>query len=282
MRPFRLPLLFLLTWLTGCEGESLLPEASFDAVAACRPVNLARVLGSDITLLGRTDTVTLHLNFDPATGINTFTAASADTLLTARAFRFRRLYHLVETFSDSSYWVHAVRIRRVEVQGLNTGYSQMYALSAAVKQGQWPELVRFHNAQNDSFRLRFDRRMLRDFYTAQVDSFPVLRVQKSTVPRLKPATSAGVAAERFTPAPSPTIAIFPNPASTVATLTFDVEAPRTVRLYDLTGRCLYTWETVESRLQLPVRKLAAGSYLVRTCIKGANAAVVTTRLVVQR
>ncbi len=160
--------------LAGCEGEP--PAAQFDALPVPRPLNLRRVLKSELTLAGSTDTLRLRLTYDARTGQNILTDATADTVLAARVFRFRGLYYFVQAGPDATSWVHSVRIRHGRIQGFNTGYQQMQALSLRVRRGDFAELVRFGNPVADSFRLRFDRRQLRDFYRAQADSSPVYRV----------------------------------------------------------------------------------------------------------
>ena len=116
MHFLRLNIYFLVGSLISCDGaSSLKPEATFDYVSQYRLVNLTRVLGSDFKLLSATDTIPLHLTFNRTAGTNIFLSPSADTVLTVRAFRFRGLYYLVESFADSSCWVHAVRIGHGEV-----------------------------------------------------------------------------------------------------------------------------------------------------------------------
>jgi len=161
----------------------------------------------------------------------------------------------------------------------------MKALSSGVKRGQWPGLVRFRSVQNDSFRLRFDRRILRKFYIAQVDSFPTWHLEgvlsqspKSTMLSAAPLSRTSDATSALTQ----TVAIFPNPASSEAMLDFGIPAPRTVQLHNLAGRCLRTWQTAEASLQLPVSELAPGLYSIHTVAAGKYASATTTRLLVQR
>ncbi|WBA40602.1 T9SS type A sorting domain-containing protein [Hymenobacter canadensis] len=254
MRPLIL-LLLLLGLLTSCEA----PTAEFDAFQLPRPVNLARVLGPTPVLLSNHDTLALRLQFDAATGFTSFALAgdSADeNWFTARAFRFRGLYYLVEERPDSGCWVHAVRIRRGQVQGLGTGFAQMLDLSLAARQGRWPALVRFRSPDGDSVRLRFDRRQLRSFYVAEVDSFITYRLATAPAagPRSTPVLAAGAV---LLPR------LYPNPASTTATVDFGEAAARQVQLYDERGRLLQSYPVAASQLALPVAGLPNGTYSVR-------------------
>ncbi|MDU0369410.1 T9SS type A sorting domain-containing protein [Hymenobacter endophyticus] len=262
--------------LSSCDGTltSWLPAASFDPIVGQRPVNLARVLGPDVTLLGSADTLRLRISFAPASGITTIVAAdSSQNPLYVRAFRFRGYYYLVETLPDARQWVHAVRIRRNTVQGLGTGLLQMENLSHLVQQGHWPELVRYRNAKNDSIRLRFSRKTLRTFFEAQADSLPLYRIQPPTKPEVVP---RGVA--NGLPA-TPTYSVYPNPAQLEATVEFGSNVQRVIRLYTTAGVLLHTYSTSTHQLTFSVAHLPAGTYVLRV-LTGAAGAAAPLRLVV--
>ncbi len=258
--------------LAGCEAET--PAAQFDALPVPRPVNLRRVLEPELTLAGPTDTLRLQLTYDARTGQNILTDATADTVLAARVFRFRGLYYFVQPGpDDATSWVHAVRIRRGQIQGFNAGYQQMQALSSRVRRGGFAALVRFGNPAADSFRLRFDRRQLRDFYRAQADSSPVYRVLPAcqsvpaSPPPLQLATPTGP---------------YPNPARNLATLDFAEPVSGTVVLYDNQGRCQRIYPVTGPRLTFSVADLPAGSYWLRISRTDTQAPAVTHRLLVER
>ena len=241
-----LPLLLLLALLTSCED----PTVRFDAFPLPRAVNLAQVLGPEPLLLGPSDTLALRLQFDAATGFTQFqlrTDSAAQPWLTARAFRFRGLYYLVEERPETGYWVHAVRIGRGKVQGLGTGYWQMRALSEAAWQGRWPRLLA---PDGDSMHLRFDARELRAFYEEQANQAHAYRLATHS------ASSSPAPA-----LPLPSATVYPNPASTEATVAF-AAAARTVRLYDERGQLLHQYPVSGAPLTIPVAELANGLYLV--------------------
>jgi len=264
MRP--LPLLLLLALLTSCEE----PTATFEAFPLPRAVNMARVLGPAPLLLGPQDTLALRLHFDAATGLTNFAVAGDSVLedwFTARAFRFRGLYYLVEEREDARYRVHAVRIRRGRVQGLGTGYRQMLALSQAAWQGRWPHLL----TDGDSMRLRFNRQQLRQFYTDEVAHFDTYRL--AATPRAQ-AAAPGLALR----APQP-MSVYPNPASTAATVVFRDTAARQVQLYDERGRLVQSYPTATNQLTFPVANLPAGAYLIHILSAGKSSTA-TLRLAV--
>jgi Secretion system C-terminal sorting domain len=214
------------------------------------------VLGPTPQLLGPLDTLALRLHFNAATGFTDFRLQNDSTTqswFTARAFRFRGLYYLVEKRPDAGYWVHAVRIRRGQVQGLGTGYRQMLALSEAAWRGRWPQLLA---PEGDSLRLRFDRQQLRAFYAAEVDNFATYRL--AAAPTAQP-HSAPSATHISAPSPS----LYPNPASTIATLSFSDAAPRTVQLHDMQGHLLHSYSAPTTWLTIPVADFRNGPYMLR-------------------
>lgn len=263
----------LVLLLAGCEGTSG-PEAQFDPVAVRRPLNLARKLGPALTLAGVNDTFQLRLTFDGATGRTIFTTPTDDTVLVARVFRFRGLYYLVESGTHGADWVHAARIGRGQVQGLGTGYEQMRALSEQTRNGAFSELVRFRSAANDSLRLRFDRRQLRSFYAAQLDSLPIYRLLGAEHPTAPAEGPAPPAAAGLGP--------YPNPAQQQTTLDFPTAANRLVTLYNNQGYAIRTFPATDARLTFSVADLPAGNYVVRISGADAGVAPLVRRLLVQR
>lgn len=258
-----LPLL-LIGLLSGCES----PTVRFNTFVLPRAVNLVQVLGPEPLLLSSHDTLALRLQFNTATGFTDFrlrTDSVAQPWFTARAFRYRGLYYLVEERPETGYWVHAVRIGRGQVQGLGTGYRQMQALSEAAWQGRWPHLLA---PDGDTMRLRFDKKQLRTFYEAQIDGFAVYQLAAQHLPSPLPTPTTLVAA--------PTL--YPNPANTTVTITC-TEALRAVQLYDEKGRLLHEYPLSAAQLTIPVARLATGSYLVRVFPAGTGRPT-TSRLAV--
>ncbi|QJX46173.1 T9SS type A sorting domain-containing protein [Hymenobacter taeanensis] len=238
-----LPLLVLL----GCES----PSTTFDAFHIRHPQNLEKVLGSRLHLVSARDTLDLQVQYNPVSKRNIITrSGTPDTLLNAWAFRYKQLYYVVQPNNGTAYWVHAMRIRGNEVQGLATGWEQMLDLSEAVKQGGFSGLVRYQSLTRDSSRLQFDVRQLRDFYTTEIDSFTVYRV--------------ATAAVRHPPSDTQEAPVlYPNPAQHYTTVRFPEPGKRTVQLFTPTGQCVYRIETVAHTLTLPLSQLPVGQYTVR-------------------
>ncbi|WP_185816859.1 T9SS type A sorting domain-containing protein [Hymenobacter metallilatus] len=263
-------LLILLSLLTACEE----PAARFDEVVVARPLNLAQVLGPRGMLLAE-DTIQFGLTYDAQTGLNTFSIehdSSREEWLSAQAFRYRGLYYLVTARPNSGgSWVHAVRIRRGLVQGLNTGHAQMQDLSGAIEGGRFAQLVRFRSFSGDSVRVRFDKRQLHSFYAAMPDSFPAYRLRPAVDARAVPLAGA-----QPTAAPE----LYPNPATTETTLRFSGPAHRQIQVLDLQGRLVGAFSTAAASFTFSTTNLPSATYLVRVESVGGRPA--SCRLVVAR
>ncbi|WP_426493211.1 T9SS type A sorting domain-containing protein [Hymenobacter sp. 102] len=242
--------------LAACETGPTVRFEPLPPLAA--PRNLVDVLGPAGRLLGP-DTTQFVLRYDPRTQLNQFSMIrAADTVpwFAARAFRYRGLYYLVTSGSDSaSNWVHAARITRRSVQGLGTGYPQMQDLSAAVEGGQFAKLVRFRNFSADSVVMRFDKVALHRFYRTLPDSFPTYRLETAGS---APAT-----------APLPeypsvgTFSLYPNPAAQAVTATFAAPEARTIHVLDAAGRTVRTIATSAATTRIALDNFALGFYLLR-------------------
>ncbi|GAB3233814.1 hypothetical protein GCM10027346_22210 [Hymenobacter seoulensis] len=260
---------YILWLLLGLLAACSDPAARFDEFAIHHPINLARHLGSAPALVGKHDTLTLHVRFDPTSGHSLITAEPlGDTLLFAPVWRYKQLYYVMERLRTTGCWVYGMQIKRGQVRGLNTGYKQMIDLTQLVKQEHFNDLVRYQNVAGDSIRLRFDKAVLHSFYVAELDSVPVYRI-------LSVRDQPAVAASAIQPA------LFPNPASTTTTLTLQEGSVYTVFLYDSNGEQLNTWRTSASQLSLSVRELKAGTYLVRSVSGDNRRQAYTSRLVVE-
>nr|WP_262908630.1 T9SS type A sorting domain-containing protein [Hymenobacter translucens] len=147
----------------------------------------------------------------------------------------------------------------------------MEDLSTVVQQGGLGELVRYRSLRDDSICLRFDAGRLRRFYRTELDSFPSYRLVANQ--------SGRRATDAKADASVTAVSLYPNPATSRATLTFGTAAIRTVQLYSSQGRLVQTLSASGSSKELAVQELPAGTYLVR--ISSPSADVQTRRLLVE-
>ncbi|GAB3831661.1 T9SS type A sorting domain-containing protein [Hymenobacter jeollabukensis] len=268
MNPRLLSAVLLAALCSGCG-----PLATFEPYTPKHPLNLAKVLGPQVVLLGP-DTLPLTIYFDPATRLNhVVVRGRTDTIVRAWVTRQRGLYYLTCPKAPDSYWVQAVRIRRGRVQGLMPfeAARQAEILAGEVTLplvGRYQELVVARDDQHDLLRLRFDARVLRPFYQSVLDTLPKYRIVPAAEFDAAVAAKAPAAPAAKTPAGPPTAAaliqsVYPNPAREQVTVAGADTTPRTVQLLSLSGQVLRSRRSTASRTTLDLTGLPAGGYVLR-------------------
>ncbi|OON67456.1 T9SS type A sorting domain-containing protein [Hymenobacter sp. CRA2] len=264
--------LALLLVLSSCDSA-----VTFEPYAVRHPLNLARVLGPQLTLIGPRDTLQLRVGYEPSSRLNILTnAASGDTVLRGWVNRYRGLYYITQPYTDSVYDVHAARIGRGQVQGLVGTWRQAELLRRAVDDGDYEELISFRDDKKDVLRLRYDAPTLRPFFEMAVDSCPAYRVVELPVPVRRPtAVPRAMAAGLIH-------SVYPNPAREYAHVQLDSAAARgTLELLDSHGRRVYqTPVQAAEQLTLSLAGRAPGTYVLRVRA-GARGTTATQRLVVE-
>jgi Secretion system C-terminal sorting domain len=281
----------LLTGLCSSCGSGL----SFEPYEVKHPLNLEQVLGRDIVLVSARDTQMLQVRYQPDTYLNLIThTGQDDTVLLARATRYRRLYYLTETSrSGQSCYVYAMRARRGEVSGLIGHGWQLDSLHRLVDRGEFADLVTSHLRKGDEHdaRLRYAARPLHRFYRGVVEALPTYRIVPAAefaaavaaAEQTKPATPAAPApAKAPAAAAAPLIrSVYPNPAHDHVTVQLSQATPATLELLDAQGRRLRAVRHEGGeQLTLPLTDVPAGTYLLRLRDE-ASRATATRRLVVE-
>lgn len=262
----------------ACAGCG--PIATFEPYEVRHPLNLEKVLGREVVLLGP-DTLPLTVHFDPATRLNYVLREQGrpDTLVQAWVTRYRGLYYFTHPRSARHYLVQAVRIRGGKVQGLTPFEMgrQAGVLADEVTRpllGRFQELVVERDDEKDILRLRFDARVLRPFYQEVLDTLPSYRLVPAAAFRAAPPAPPRTAAE---PAE---LRVFPNPAHAQVTVQSPDSGARTVELLGLRGQVLLTRRGSAATTTLDVSGLPAGAYVLRVR-EAATGRSASQRLVVE-
>lgn len=293
-----MPRLRLVAALLAGLSSSCGPVATFEPYTPKHPLNLAKVLGPQVVLLGP-DTLPLTIHFDPATRLNYVLRGGTDTMVRAWVTRQRGLYYFTQPLHPDHYLVQAVRIRGRWVQGLTPFEAgrQAEILAGEVTRpvlGRYQELVVARDDKQDLLRLRFDARVLRPFYRDVLDTLPKYRIVpaaefEAAVAAAHPAPAAGkviaplapAAAQADTTAAAPLIrSVYPNPAREQVTVAGEATTPRTVQLLSLGGQVLRTQRTTTAATRLDLTNLPAGGYLVQVREEGSGR-MASQRLLVQ-
>ncbi|MCA8831754.1 T9SS type A sorting domain-containing protein [Hymenobacter pini] len=148
----------------------------------------------------------------------------------------------------------------------------MADLSAEVEAGKFSELVRYHSLTSDSICVRFDKATLHSFYRSLPDSFPVYRL----LPTQRLSRTSTVNRDQ----PRAAFSVYPNPATEVATATFDTPERHAVRVLDAAGREIWQTSSSAAAIQLPMSLLSTGTYTIQA--SATNSRPVFHRLSVVR
>ncbi|MBD2767149.1 T9SS type A sorting domain-containing protein [Hymenobacter sp. BT664] len=263
----------------SCDG--LRPPIAFSSPPNGKAENLQQILGSQLTLTSERDTQHVWVHFDPHTQLNLLAAAeTGDTLLLARVVRHHRLFYFIESASDSSYAVHAVRIRKRFVQGLNTNWQQMIYLDNATKRGHYGDLIQSRDLERGSQLLRFDLKSLHPFFRTVLDSLPRYSITHPEVvsPVQQPSRHVTISETSASTGP---LSMYPNPATDQVTLSFATTGRWTAQLFSPDGQLVQTQQVQTSSVVLPLTQLPPGNYLVKLTADGKGY-ITTKHLLVQR
>ncbi|MDF7813082.1 T9SS type A sorting domain-containing protein [Hymenobacter sp. YC55] len=254
----------LLLLSSGCDGPAEWPPLFYFSHYPVRhPLDLTKVVGREVRLLSGQDTLELRIQHDASTRLNLLTdAVSGDTLQRVWVCRYRGLYYFTWPISDTRYWVHAVRIKRNQVQGLDDAYRQLNLVEQAVRAGQFPDLVQHHDSATGILQLQFEPKKLHRLYTTMLDSLPIYKVEPRTpYPNL---TTKMASTLSITQTSKPLLnSMYPNPASDILTLRVTSNATCEATIYDIAGRPAQTISVPTATTTAQVQHLPAGNYVVR-------------------
>lgn len=250
--------------IVGCDGPAeWTPSFYFSRYPVHHPLDLTKVLGREVRLVSKQDTLDLRIHHEFSTGLNLLTdATSGDTLQRAWITRHRGLYYFTWPISDTCYWVHAVRIKRNQVQGLADAYHQLRFIEQVARAGQFPDLVQHYDSTTDILRLRFEPKRLRKFYAVMLDSLPIYRMMPRIHHQYAFIHTDSISTIAQNPEPF-FHSMYPNPASDILTLRVASKRPCEATIFDMEGRLIQTTPVSAATITVQVQHLPAGCYIVR-------------------
>lgn len=171
--------------LTSCGldvPKDFIVKSSFDKPHPKRPRNLEKVLGSQFSIKRENDTISFKVNFNKISKVNVITETNTnDTIFYGMVAKYKKLYYFNQQFNDSTFWIHAVRIRKGYIQGLQTEWGQMKAWDVEIDslfsiqnedKNPLSSIVISYNPELERIRLTPKRKLIRAFYESIIDSMP--------------------------------------------------------------------------------------------------------------
>ncbi len=151
---------------------------SFDSPFPKRNKNLWWKLGDQFSFKKNNDTITYRLAFNSENRKNhIINNKTNDTIFAGTISKYRGLYFFDYQINDTTYWISAVDIDKNifndynTMRGMGTVLQQMQLLYERIDQGEFKKLIK-HKISENNIRLKPDKKLLLDFYSSIIDSFP--------------------------------------------------------------------------------------------------------------
>ena len=299
---YYLPVLLLL--IPACKEGGLRPDicphSSFTAAFPKRPVNLIRRLGDSLRLEIaetdyeqrqpavsdsrkadtasqnaaykpeiRIDTEKYRIDYDRKTKMNTVTRLPhRDTVFYGLVSVYRGLYYFSMPIDDSTFWIGAVNIGMDSIQGLGFLWSQMCALEGYMHQHPNSSLILSANTSRDEFRLKPDKKILKEIYPGLVAPCPKYKIISDQVEYKEDSWAPiekKLKAESQYRKVENTIAesVYPVPASDFIDIDFTNSGNYTVQLIDNSGRIILSRKVSGKFSELAINGFRPGFCILR-------------------
>lgn len=260
----------LLPFLLNSCGEGnpmlIMPKSTFDAPFPKRNRDLSRVLGSNLKIWNGYDTLDLKLSSTKTHNL-IVNKSTGDTLLYGPVSKYRGLYFCSYQYTDTSYWITAIKIQGNLVYGLSSPLDQMYLVDSLVEKGQCTAMLKYMDSEH--YRLHPDKKEMRKIYAQIMKGvIPDTIVDKET--GAHPKLDEIVSPELFDP--EQTIAAidpedfvhfskaYPNPAKDNVTIELQQKGKVSYTLSSMSGQVVRSGEFTDVRNALNLEGIPGGVY----------------------
>ncbi len=259
----------LLILLVACGDSSTPVRSSFDAPFPKRNKDLTAILGDELTLKSGDDTI--HLKIHSLDGINLITnAVSGDTLFIGQVSKFRNMYYLSRRIDDSSYWIHAIKIKDKLVYGLLRERDQLHNLDYDLLSGEHANLLKYFNSDSAFIRLHTTKKqVMKALYACVTAMIPDTILYAESKPD---------AASRLTTAITEAekddydivTNVYPNPVADYLTIEIPLGDALQYELTDLKGNLVRSGGLNDVSNKVDISAQADGIYILRVLKPASN------------
>lgn len=259
---FYLCILTLLVFSCDEKKAEVFPQSSFDAPFPKRNKDLTNVLGKQFTLkTSQNDTLQLRITASKNENIIT-DAKTGDTLFSGRVSKFRGTYYFNQQFDSTTYWIYAVKITDHLIYGLNTAWSQTFAIDEAIEAGKHPKLVKFIDTSQAVIRLRPDKKEMKILFATILQG-----IIPDTIINLKSKQPIALPTEAATAKIDPDdyemfSKVYPNPAKDVLHVELQEKNSAEFILTNLQGQTMLHGKLGNGVDHIDVSKLSNGAYVL--------------------
>jgi hypothetical protein len=256
----RTGLLILSVLMFSCqEGKFFMPKSSFEGPFPKRNKNPTAVLGRQIWVKRGNDTIGIRVV--SGKGYNLLLDEQGDTLFQGTASRFRSLYFLSRQLNDSSFQIHALKIKGKLIYGLQGAWVQGFLVDNQIERGIWPQLVKYVTPDSTSYKLKTDKKLLRKLFVTILQTLP-----PDTLINMSPereVEEAELISTQWDSEESEYISgIYPNPVRDKLTINLRSEGRLTYRLTGVNGVLMREGKLDEEKNTLFVGDIPAGMYVL--------------------
>lgn len=280
--------------LLSCDGVPIqrCPKYTFIGPFPKRYVDLSRRLGDEFELEEvnefhrfvpkdstdsetkpevefRVDTIRISIDFNRKFKVNTLiNMDDKDTLFQGYISVYRGYYFMSESKNDSSYWIGVMRIDFDSIQGLGYIRKQMCALEEFLEQDEENGLILQNDTNNNIFRLRPDKKLMRDIYPELLTSSPKYRILTEAYDlnidnQISIKEADEVKEENKQNKEVLIESLYPNPATDYIQVDFAKDGEYIIQLIDNAGKILLTKKISDIFVDLPLTDYPKGIYIIR-------------------
>jgi hypothetical protein len=244
--------LVILGFFSSCDNT----ETTFDSAFPKKNKDLTTILGNEITIKRKTDT--LYLNISSDKNFNLITYKTGDTLFYGSVSKYRGLYYLSEKIREGYYFIYAVKISDKLITGLGSDWSQMCSAEEEIKKGNFKKLLIYMNSDTTIIRLHPFKDDMKNMYNVIID-----KITPDTILQKQELISTNYNIQPFDLEEMELIQkVYPNPTQDYITVDIQNSGILNYQIENLSGTIISQGKLAEKSTKIDLTKLQAGMYIL--------------------
>lgn len=244
--------LILLVLLNSCDNA----ETTFDSPFPKKNKDLTNILGNEITIKRKTDTLYLKISSDKNTNLITYN--TGDTLFYGSVSKYRGLYYFSEKIKENYYNIYAVKISDSLIYGINSEWSQTCSIEEEIKKGNYKKLLTFMNSDTTIIRLHPYKDEMKNLYNVIINEITPDTIILSPENQLRPYVNELFDSDEMELIQN----VYPNPALDFINLDLQKTGVYNYQISALNGKIVNQGKLSEKSNKIDLIKVPAGTYIL--------------------